>query len=71
MPNDHHPACRTSATATAVPRATTRVTDPPAYPEYALYPSATPQGAPEFTAAAYVSDAVGMASAKKAMVGSH
>jgi Amt family ammonium transporter len=43
----------------------------PAYPEYALYPAATPQGAPEFTATAFVPDAVGMAKAAKAMVPSH
>src|SRR5262249_28626420 len=36
----------------------------PAYPEYALYPSATPQGAPDFTAAAFVPDGVGMAKSK-------
>jgi Amt family ammonium transporter len=34
----------------------------PAYPEYALYPSATPQGAPEFTARAYEPGAAVVAS---------
>jgi Amt family ammonium transporter len=33
----------------------------PAYPEYALHPSATPQGAPDFAAAAYSSSPVSLA----------
>jgi Amt family ammonium transporter len=41
----------------------------PAYPEYALYPATQPQGAPEFTAGAFVADSVGLGKAKaKAMV---
>jgi Amt family ammonium transporter len=35
----------------------------PAYPEYALYPSATPAGAPEFTAGAFEPRTVGIAKA--------